>query len=256
VQQISGKTTIVGPNACIAIDDFVFWMTKHGFSLYDGAVRELECPVRDYVFNDFNHRLPDKVFAAHIPNQSEILWFYCSENAQEPDRYVTYNYKEAVWYYGQMTRTAWQFSSLREYPIGAGADGYLYNHEVGTDADGAPMNSYVESSPVELTTEGGPGDRHLLINRLIPDVDFYGSTANNPSMSFTLKTSRYPGSAYNSTFAQTTTQSSTVPISQFTEYTNLRLRGRQVVLRVEKNALGVNFTLGSPRLEVRPDGRR
>jgi hypothetical protein len=256
IQQISGHTTIVSPNAAIAIDDVVFWMTKHGFAVYDGGLKELDCPVRDYVFNDFNHTQPDKVFAAHIPNHSEVSWFYVSENSQEPDRYVTYNYREQVWYYGQMTRTAWTSSALREYPIAAGTDHYLYNHELGTDADGSVMNSYVESSPVELTTENGPGERHMLISRIIPDIDFEGSTSTAPAMSFTLRTSRYPGSNYNYTSAQSTVQTATVPISQFTEYTDVRLRGRQVVLRAEKNALGVSFTMGSPRIEVRPDGRR
>lgn len=256
IQQIAGHTTIVGPNAAIAVDDFVFWMTKHGFAVYDGSMRELDCPVRDYVFNNFNHSQPDKVFAAHLPNHSEVSWFYCDEDSSVPNRYVTYNYREQSWYYGQLTRTAWISSALREYPIAAGTDGYLYNHELGTDADGAAMNSYIESSPVELTTEGGPGERFMLISRVIPDIDFEGSTATSPAVTMTFKTSRYPGSNYNYTSTQTTTQSATVPISQFTEYTDLRLRGRQVVFRVEKNAVGVAFTLGAPRLEVRPDGRR
>lgn len=256
IQQIAGHTTIIGPNAALAVDDLVFWMTKHNFCVYDGSVRELECPVRDYVFNNFNSEQPDKTFTAHIPNQSEVIWFYCSESSNEPDRYVTFNYKEQAWYYGQLSRTAWTSSALREYPIGAASTGYLYNHELGTDADNLPMNSYIESSPIELTTEGGPGDRHMLISRIIPDIDFDGSTATAPSVSFTLKTSRFPGANYNYTASQTTTQSSTVPISQFTQYTDMRLRGRQVVFRAEKSDLGVFFTLGSPRIEVRPDGRR
>jgi hypothetical protein len=256
IQQIAGFSTIVGSNAAIAVDDYVFWMTKHGFAVYDGSLRELDCPVRDYVFHDFNHSQPGKVFAAHVPNHSEVMWFYCSENATEPDRYVTYNYKEQSWYYGQLTRTAWISSALREYPIAAGTSGYLYNHELGNDADGAAMNSYIESSPVELTVEGGPGERHMLISRIIHDVDFEGSTALTPTVTMTLKTSRYPGSNYNYTSANNVSQSTTVPISQFTEYSDVRLRGRQVVMRIEKNALGVDFTLGSPRIEVRPDGRR
>lgn len=256
IQQIAGQTSVVSPNCIIAVDDNVFWMTKHNFALYDGSLREINCPVRDYVFNDFNHQEASKVFAAHTPNHSEISWFYCSSQSDEPDRYVTFNYREQIWYYGQMNRTAWSSSPLREYPIGAGEDYYLYNHELGTDADGEAMNSYVESSPIELTVEGGPGERFMLISRLIPDVDFEGSSATEPAMSFTLKTSRFPGANYNSVAAQTTTQTATVPIAQFTEYTDLRLRGRQVVVRAEKNELGVAFTFGSPRIEVRPDGRR
>jgi hypothetical protein len=169
------------------------------------------------------------------------------------DRYVVFNYREQSWYYGQLQRTAWSSSTLREYPIGACCTtGYLFNHEYGNDADGQPMNAYIESSPVEL----GNGDQFMLVSRIIPDVTFEGSNAASPGITYTIKTSRFPGSNYNYTTATNTTQTATVPIEQFTEYTDVRLRGRQVVLRAEKTALGVSFTVGVPRLEVRPDGRR
>jgi hypothetical protein len=256
VQQIAGFVSIVGPNTAIAVDDVVFWMTKSDFAVYDGAVRDLQCTVRDYVFNDMNNAQSDKFFAAHVPEQGEVTWYYCSFDSDEPDKYVTFNYNEKVWYYGMLDRTAWCPASLRSNPIAAANDGYLYYHEIGTDADGTPMNAYIESSPIELNTEGGPGERMMLISRILHDVDFSGSTAVDPEVIFTLKTSRYPGSATNYTATPTATETAATPVSQFTEYTDLRLRGRQVTIRAEKTEVGVNFTFGSPRIEVRPDGRR
>lgn len=255
IQQISGYNTIMGPNTAIAVDDFVFWMTRHDFAVYDGGMRNLECPVRDYVFNNMNTAQSDKFFTAHVPEQGEVTWFYCSATSDDPDRYVTYNYIEKVWYYGQLSRSAWLATSLRQNPIAASSN-YLYNHELGTDADGAVMNSYIESAPIELTTETGPGERMMLINRILHDVDFSGSTAVQPSVTFTLKTSRYPGSNINYISPAAVLETTTVPVEQFTEYTDLRLRGRQVTIRAEKTTTGVTFTFGSPRLEVRPDGRR
>jgi hypothetical protein len=35
-----------------------------------------------------------------------------------------------------------------------------------------------------------------------------------------------------------------------------RLRGRQMAFRIESNTLGVTWQLGSPRMDIRPDGRR
>ena len=255
IQQIAGYSTIMGSNAAVAVDDFIFWMTKNDFAAYDGSMRNLDCTVRDYVFDDLNTAQSDKFFAAHVPEQNEVLWFYCSSTSNNPDRYVAYNFREKLWHYGQLSRSAWLATSLRNYPVAA-QSGYLYNHEIGIDADGAAMNAYVESAPIELTGETGPGERLMLISRIIHDVDFQGSTAVDPEVIFTIKTSRYPGSATNYTSSPTVSESTSTPISLFTEYTDLRLRGRQVTIRAEKNTVGVNFSFGSPRLEVRPDGRR
>jgi hypothetical protein len=256
IQQIAGYVSLLSGNAAIAVDDFVFFMTNHSFAVYDGTVRELDCPIRNFIFSDFNHSQQDKVFAAYVPNHSEVMWFYCSANSDTPNKYVTYNFREQVWYYGNMSRTAWVSSALREYPIGAGPDNYLYNHELGNDADGSPMPSYVESAPIELELETGPGERHMLISRIIPDVCFTGSDATNPMMTFTLKTSTYPGSTYNYTTNTDVTRTATIPCGEFTQYGDVRLRGRQVIIRAEKNDMGVFFAFGAPRLEVRPDGRR
>ena len=72
----------------------------------------------------------------------------------------------------------------------------------------------------------------------------------------TLKTRNAPGGQYLQTDATTVTKTASVPIEQFTQQANVRLRGRSFALRVESDSTGVAWRLGSPRIDVRPDGKR
>lgn len=252
VQQIAANTTIIGPLAAVAVDDAVFWMGEKGFFLYDGSVQDLQCPVWDYVFLNLNYSEMDKAFAAHNVQYNEVTWYFPYGDATENSNYITYNYQEKVWYFGVLSRTAWCDISLKNNPIGAATTGYLYNHELGNDADGAAMNSYIESGAIELDQ----GDKMMLISRVIADVNFTGSNNPSPSVLMTFTMSDYPGSNIAQTGTAGTTRTATSPVTQFTPYVDLRLRGRQATFRIEKNTTGVRFGLGMPRIEVRTDGRR
>jgi hypothetical protein len=149
VQLISSNISINGYNSAVAVDDTVFWMGDTEFYVYSGKTDPLLCPLKDYVFNDFNFSERDKAFAALNSEYNEVTWFYPSASSAENDRYVTFNYKEQVWTYGNLARTAWLDHGVREYPQAASPDNYLYNHELGTD-DGStnpatPLNAYIES---------------------------------------------------------------------------------------------------------------
>jgi hypothetical protein len=204
------------------------------------------------VFLNLNYTEMDKVFAAHNVQYNEVTWYFPYGDATENSNYITYNYQEKVWYYGELSRTAWCDISLKNNPIGAATTGYLYNHELGNDADGAAMNSYIESGAIELDQ----GDKMMFISRVIADVNFTGSNNPSPSVLMTFKTSNFPGSNFAQSGTATTTRTATSPITQFTPFVDLRLRGRQAIFRIEKNTTGVRFGLGMPRLEVRTDGRR
>jgi hypothetical protein len=164
---------------------------------------------------------------------------------------VIYNYIQKVWYYGTLSRTAWLDRGIKTYPIAA-QGGYIYNHELGNDNDGVAMTSFVESSQLDT----GDGDRFLMLTKLIPDVKFDGSTTPVPSVDFTLQTRRHPGANYNQTNTGTATRSATTPVEQWTEKLDVRLRGRSFSLKVQSTGLGTKWKLGSPRVEIRPDGRR
>ena len=95
---------------------------------------------------------------------------------------------EKAWYYGTLSRSAWLDRGIRQYPIAAGGN-YLYNHEIGQDDDGAAMESFIESSQMDV----GDGERFTFLSRLIPDVKFEGSTSINPAVDFTIKARNYSG---------------------------------------------------------------
>jgi len=259
ISQVSENITIMGPMAAKAVDDTIFWMGQEDFYVFDGRVQKLPCAVRSYIFDDFNTAQNQKVFAALNSTFDEVWWFYPSGDSTEIDKYVIYNYQEQAWSYGSLARTAWLDRGINDYPLATGTDYYLYDHEFGLD-DGSTnppsaISSHVESSQVDI----GDGEQFVFIRRLIPDVTFGGSTATSPAATFTLKTRNFPGGAYLSSDDSTVTQSeaatSTV-VEQFTTQAFVRLRGRSFALRVASSAEQVQWRLGSPRVDIRPDGRQ
>jgi len=256
ISLISENITIASPLSAIAVDDSVYWMGREEFYVYSGQVQKLPCSVRSYVFNDFNFEQTSKVTTGVNSSYSEIWWFYPSASSTSIDRYVVYNYSEQAWYYGTLTRTAWLDRGIAQYPIAAGTDGFLYYHEFGQD-DGSvtpavSVDSYIESSQVTM----GAGDNFVSLRRLIPDVTFSGSDSANPSVNMTLETRNFPGTDYTTTSTNAVTRSATVPVEQFTSEVDIRLRGRSFAFKIASDATGVDWRLGTPRVDARSDGRR
>ena len=254
--EISRNVTIASPNAAVAVNDFVFWMGSKEFYVYSGTVARLPCTVLDYVFSDFNRDQIGKVIAGHNSSYGEVWWFYPSGSATENDRYVIYNYQEKVWYFGNLNRTAWVDRGINQYPIAASTDNKLYYHEFGQD-DGSTnpasaISANIESSQIDI----GDGDKFTFIRRLIPDVTFRDSTNETPRANLVVKTRNFPGVTFSETSSDTVSQSASSPIELFTEQVHLRLRGRSFAFRIESDVTGVMWRLGTPRLDIRPDGRR
>ena len=253
LQELSKNITIASPKAAVAVDDAVFWMGKDTFYLYAGQTQQIPCTVRDKVFLDFNVQQQDKVVAGVNSKWGEIWWFYPSASSEENDKYVIYNYLEKTWYYGTLTRTAWHDRGIRQIPIAAGPS-YLFEHENGNDDDGSAMTASIESSQIDI----GDGYQFTFIKQLIPDITFAGSTSTtgNPSANFTLQARKGPGSTYSNTSSGSTTRTATTPVEQFTDLVNVRLRGRSFNMKLESTEQGVAWKLGTPRVDIRPDGRR
>ena len=212
--------------------------------------------MRSYVFDDFNRQQKEKVFAAGNSAYSEIWWFYPSSTSNEVDRYVVFNYQEQAWYYGTLTRTAWIDRGINDFPIATFTDGRQYFHELGLD-DGttvpeSAITAFIESSQIDI----GDGDQFAFIRRIIPDVTFENSTASSPTVTFTTKVRNFPGGNYLNSDDAATTRSATTPVEQFTNQVHLRLRGRSFAMRISSDASEVQWRFGSPRLDIRPDGRR
>ena len=254
--QVAENITIAGPSAVTAVDDKVFWMGIGDFYVYTGQTQKLPCPVRAYIFDDINEGQIELTVCALNSTFSEVWWFYPSAGSNENDRYVIYNYVENTWAVGTLTRTAWHDRGLFNAPIAASTDGYLYNHETGQN-DGSTnppsaITSYIESSQISI----GEGNNFVFLTKLIPDLTFENSISDAPTVDFTLQARNFPGGAYLQTDTSGVTQSATTPVEQFTEQTWIRLRGRSFAVKVESNTTDTQWRLGTPRVDIRPDGRR
>ena len=252
LQELSKNITIMSPFSAIAVEDAVYWMGVDTFYVYSGGQTvQLPCTVKDKVFLDFNFAERDKVHVGVNSEFSELLWFYPSSAGTEIDKYVAYNYTEKVWYYGTLARQAWLDRGIRNLPQATGNQ-YLYNQEVGYDDDGSAMTSFIESASIDI----GDGDKFLSLKQVIPDIKFSGSTSVNPDVAFTMKSRNNPGADFNESTSNTTQRSATTPVEQFTEKLNYRLRGRSFALRIDSTSLGTKYKLGTPRVDIREDGRR
>ena len=244
INQISSNTSAISPNGAAAVEDNVFWMGKDRFYVYSGRVQVVPCTVLDHVFQDLNESQVEKIVAGVNSEFGEVIWYYPSAGSDENDRYVVYNYEQQIWYTGNFGRTAWVDRGIFEYPIGA-VETLLYSHEKGNDEDGTAMSSFIESSPLDI----GEGDQFAFIQRLIPDISFAKSSSGaTKQATFTLKGERFPGTGYDT--------SKSVVVTEGDTQDYVRVRGRAFGLRVESSDAEVNWRLGSPRVEVRTDGRR
>jgi hypothetical protein len=319
IQELSDNISIASSRACIAVNNVVFWMGNEKFYVYSGRVDTLPCTLRNHVFENLNYDQIDQVVCGTNEQWNEIWWFYPTGANTYNNAYVIYNHLDKIWYYGNLPRTAWNDSPLRQYPqsvnntmftgsisgttltvtsmisgvialgdvisgtgitantiivaLGTGsgglgtytldtsqtaasttisANGYIYNQENGVDDDVYPMSSYISSSDFDLVD----GDEFLLIKRIIPDVSFDGSDTNEnatPTAIFTMRPRNFPGSSYGTSPAKNVV---TTNIDNYTTQVFMRARARQMAMEISSADLGVQWQLGSPRLDGRPDGKR
>ena len=255
IQELSDNISIAGPRAVVTVSSTAYWMGTDKFYIYSGRVDTLPCTLRNHVFENINYNQMSQVICGTNEQWNEVWWAYPTANSSVNDAYVIYNHFDKIWYYGSINRTAWNDSPLREYPQAAGGvedSQVVYNHELGVDDDTLPMAAYIQSSDFDIVD----GEQFLLIKRIIPDVEFDGSnmvTNPTPSVLLTMKPRNFPGSDY------ATSPSKNVIETDVNIYTNqvfLRARARQMGFKISSADIGVQWQLGSPRLDGRPDGKR
>ena len=270
LQELSHNISIIGANALVGSNNITYWMGRDRFYTYSGRVDTLPCTIRQYIFTDINFTQSALIFAGVNNKFTEIIWFYCSANSSEIDRYVVFNYLENIWYYGQLSRTAWIDSGVFNNPVGL-SSGWVYQHENGTN-DGQPLGaaplpitSFIQSADVDIDD----GDKYMLIRRVIPDINFRGSdTANEitgapiiPEADITVGVRNFPGAASSTTnaegvFTGATIVTATATVDQYTNQVFIRARGRQMNFRIASDTVGTQWQLGLPRVDARPDGTR
>lgn len=255
-QLLADNISIVGQNAVAIASGIVYWMGVDKFYSYSGRVQTLRCDLRRHVFSNINQQQGQQVFAGTNEGFNEVWWFYCSANSSTVDSYVVYNYAEDVWYYGTLARTAWIDSGLRDYPIAATYTYNLVEHENGLDnnetATPTAINAYIESAEFDIED----GQNFGFVWRMVPDLTFQGSTANTPQVTMTMYGMNGSGSGFNTEAAKNVSQVTSSTIEQFTNIIYTRIRGRQMIMKIESDQLGCTWQLGAPRIDLRPDGRR
>lgn len=259
-QLLGDNISIIAPNAAIVASGIVYWMGVDKFYKYDGRVQTMRCDLRRHIFSNINPSQIDQVFAGTSEGFNEVWWFYPSRNSTVIDQYVVYNYAEDIWYYGTMGRTAWSDSGLRAYPQAATYVNNIVNHELGWDDQSSEtpvaINAYIESAEFDIED----GQKLGFVYRVVPDITFDNSTVESPQVTMTLIPMMNSGSGYNTPQSEggsssaTVARLSTTTIERFTGQVYVRVRGRQMIFKVESTDLGNAWQLGSPRIDIRPDG--
>ena len=269
IQEISNEISIMGPNVVATSNNNVFWMGNDKFYVYSGRVDTLPCTLKQFVFEDISRDKSDTFFAGTNSEFNEIIWFYVSGSSNEIDRYVIFNQEEKIWYYGSLVRTAWIDSGVNDFPL-ATDSGNLYSHENGNDdgqrAPAVPVaiTSFVQSADMAV----GDGEEFILTKRVLPDVNFIDSdvtdstgAALTPQVEMTVGVRNFPGAASSTTDVagaslERNVTTATATIDQYTDQVFLRARGRQMNFKIGSTGVGVQWQLGSPRVDFKPDGRR
>jgi hypothetical protein len=267
-QLLADNTSIAGANSVALAAGIIYWMGVDKFYKYDGRLQTLNCDLLRYVYNDINREQFDQVYAATNEGFNEVWWFYPSEGSSTNDSYVIFNYVENVWYYGTMARTAWLDSGLQDYPVAATYSSNLVQHELGVDdgtaATAVPINAFITSSQFDI----GDGHNFAFVWRMLPDLTFNGSTNGaTPSLTMQLLPLQNSGSGFNnpksvggdSSSAEgvvTATQTYPIDLDTYNGQLNIRVRARQMAMKISSNTLGTQWQLGAPRIDIRQDGRR
>jgi len=269
LQELSHNISIMGPNAVAGTNNITYWMGTDRFYAYSGRVDALPCTLRQYIFNDINLVQRDLVFAGVNNQFNEIIWFYCTANSNEINRYVIYNFLENIWYFGQLSRTTWLDSGVFDHPLST-SNGWVYQQENGVNdgqplgAPPLPIESYIQSADIDIND----GDKYMLVRRVIPDVNFNGSETVNPVTGapidpqavMTVGVRNFPGatSSIVNEEGQITARDiiTTATIDQYTNQVFIRCRGRQMNFRIGSSGVGTQWQLGMPRVDARPDGTR
>jgi hypothetical protein len=291
-QLLGDNISIAGPNVVAVVNNVTYWMGADKFYVYSGRIETLPCSLRQFVFDNINLTESYQFCSGTSEGYSEVWWFYCSitgttstggNSTGTPaapnrmlDRYVIYNHLEKIWYYGTWNctearpRTAWLDSPLRAQPIAGiaynsnnvyqNADVVYHETTVDNNETSTPtaIDAYVQSSDFDI----GDGHNFGFVWRLIPDITFDSSTVVAPSVDFTVRPRAFPGSNYGSsgirgvTSSQSFASTNVYNVQLFTEQVYVRIRGRQMAFKISSSTLGVQWQLGIPRIDIRPDGRR
>jgi hypothetical protein len=284
VRQVGTNCGCIGQHAMVFAQGAVFWIGfGGGFFVYDGTVKQLPSLVEDFVFTTesgslgINYNASQITYAYHNSLYNEVGWNYAQSNSSQVDRNVVYNYLENTWATGSLARTTYEDAQSFDLPYATqyttnttptfptingvtntfGSTKY-WEHETGVNEVSfagveTAITSYVQSGDYDISEQGLGGDGQLImrVKRFIPDFKNLEGNAK-----ITLFFRDYPANA-NST-PSTTPPLITGPftITSSTDKVDTRVRGRQVSVKIENDALNETWRYGTLRLDIEAGGRR
>lgn len=248
LRHLGQSVTVIGPNAAIDVNGIMYFMGEDDFLMYDGVLRVMECEVRNQVFDDINLDQGRKSYASVNKLFTEVWWVYSAEGSASNDRYVKYNYYDKIWDFGTIERSAFHDSSslFNQKPYGT-FDGKIFIHETGVDETDpednvTPMVSFIDTYDMDVDE----GTYHAVVRKMIPD---FKKLVGSVDLSLTAK-------AYPSSGGVEVVNKGPFTIAPTTAFVNPRIKGRQISFRIQSDALGDDWRMGTWRAQFKRKGRR
>ena len=243
---------LIGRKAAGNLGTTTYWMGAAEFFQMSagGAPVPLPCAVRDFVFQNLDPNNVSKIRFFSNAGFNEIGWYFpsASGGTGENDSYVKYNVVEGLWDTGPMGRSAWLDYSILGPPLGATTGGVIYQHEVGTDAAGAPINPVITTGTFRLAE----GEDFQIVDYMVPDF-VYGKKGQpqTATLLITLIGEAFPSDAANG--LQVTTGPFTA--TQAIPFIEPRLRARDFQMEIQSQDVGSFWRGGLIRYRRMADGR-
>jgi hypothetical protein len=240
---VADNAGLAGPLAFAVTKSTAFWMSSSDFYRYSGGISIIprSDEIKEFLFKDIDQVSIDKTWAIYDETTDQVRWHYCSKGSSEPNRYVDVDLSDYSWTPGTLDRTSGtQFQEAAKSTLLVSHDGYIYQHGVGSDADGQPMESYLTYGLYALTN----GDKNVDIMGLIPDCE-----RQIGNLAYEVYTMERPNSAAK-------LDEKTVLLGPSDTIEDLRVEGRHFGMTVRSNVMGGDFRLGIVNLELQPSGDR
>lgn len=242
--KVGNAPGLIAERAVGEVRGAVIWCSHNGIFAYTGeSVVPVPCTVWDFFFDSYDPVYSPEIHVGVTADFNEwTMWFPTLGSDGVITSYIKYNASENVWDCGSMNRTAFIDRSDAAPPVGAeGADGLLQAHETSYDADGAAMDSWVETGWMRISE----GSYFTQIDRLIPD-----QVLNEGATTYVIVTVQdYPNDPNPRTYGPFT-------MTEATRFVILRCRGRLIKMRFGSDVVGTFWRLGLPTYLGSPAGRR
>lgn len=240
---IAANAGLVGPLAFAVAQGAAYWMSSSELYMFAGSIKTIprSGDVKAFLFRDVDQTHIDKSWALYDETTNQVRFHYCSTGQTEPNRYVDVSLEDYSWTVGTLDRTSGTpFQEATKSTLQVSSDGYIYQHGVGSDADGGVLESFIKYGLYAMAN----GDINVDIMGLIPDCE-----RQTGDLTYELYTRERPNSTADLDTAVLT-------LGPGDTIDDLRLEGRHFGMTVRSAELGGDFRLGIVSLETQQAGRR